>query len=125
MASTVLTAVNPTLLDLAKRQDPDGSIAAIAEILDQTSEMLIEMSWVEGNLQTGHRVSIRTGIPLPTWRKIGGGVQRTKSTTAQVTFATGMLEAYSEPDKALADLGGHTAEFLLSEARPPTDGQRA
>ena len=122
MASTVLTAVNPTLLDLAKRQDPDGSIAAIAEILDQTSEMLIEMSWVEGNLQTGHRVSIRTGIPLPTWRKIGGGVQRTKSTTAQVTFATGMLEAYSEPDKALADLGGNRAEFLLSEARPHIAG---
>ncbi len=117
-----LTSVNPTLLDLARRQDPDGSIAAVAEVLDETNEMLPEMSWVEGNLETGHRVSIRTGIPLPTWRKIGGGVQRTKSTTAQVTFATGMLEAYSEPDIALVNLGGNKSEFLLSEARPHIEG---
>lgn len=117
-----LTSSNPTLLDLARRQDPDGSIAAIAEVLDETNEMLSEMTWIEGNLQTGHRASIRTGIPSPTWRKIGGGVQRTKSTTAQITFATGMLEAYSEPDKALADLGGNTAEFLFSEAKPHIEG---
>ncbi len=117
-----LTSTNPTLLDLARRKDPDGSIAAVGEILDETSEMLPEMTFIEGNLETGHRATIRTGIPVPTWRKIGGGVQRTKSTTAQVTFATGMLEAYSEPDKALADLGGNTAEFLLSEARPHIEG---
>ena len=117
-----LTSTNPTLLDLARRQDPNGSIAAIAEVLDETNEMLQEMTWIEGNLDTGHRATIRTGIPIPTWRKIGGGVQRTKSTTAQVTFATGMLEAYSEPDKALADLGGNTAEFLFSEAKPHIEG---
>ena len=80
------------------------------------------MLFTLGNLQTGHQVSIRTGIPVPTWRKIGGGVQRTKSTTAQVTFATGMLEAISEVDTVLADLGGNTAEFLLSEARPHIEG---
>ena len=118
----VLTSSNPTLLDLARRQDPDGSIAAVAEVLDETNEMLAEMTWIEGNLQTGHRATIRTGIPLPTWRKIGGGVQRTKSTTAQVTFATGMLEAYSEPDMALLNLGGNKDEFLFSEARPHIEG---
>ncbi len=119
---STLTSTNPTLLDLARRQDPDGSIAAIGELLNETNEMLPEMSWIEGNLQTGHRVSVRTGIPAPTWRKIGGGVQRTKSTTAQVTFATGMLEAYSEVDVALANLGGHSDAFLLSEARPHIEG---
>ena len=66
-----LTSTNPTLLDLARRQDPDGSIAAIAEVLDETNEMLPEMTWVEGNLTTGHRATIRTGIPLPTWRAGG------------------------------------------------------
>ncbi len=117
-----LSATNPTLLDLAKRTDPDGKIAAVAEILDETNEILAEMSWQEGNLPTGHRVSIRTGLPAPTWRKIGGGVQPTKSTTAQVTFATGMLEAYAEVDKALADLNGNTAAFRLSEDRPHIEG---
>src|SRR6185437_13758310 len=43
------------------------------------------------------------------------GVQKSKSTTAQVRDSTGMLEAYSDIDKALADLNGNTAEFRMGE----------
>lgn len=113
-----LSTNNPTLLDLAKRSDPDGKIAAVVEILNETNEVLDDMTWVEGNLPTGHRTTIRSGLPTPTWRKLYGGVQPTKSTTVQVTDATGMLEAYAEVDKALADLNGNTAAFRLSEERP-------
>lgn len=111
----VLAVTNPTLLDLAKRTDPDGQIAAVVEILNATNEVLDDMTWVEGNLPTGNRTTIRSGIPAPTWRKLYGGVQPTKSTTVQVTDNTGMLEAYAEVDKALADLNGNTAAFRLSE----------
>ena len=96
-----LAVTNPTLLDLARVTDPDGSIAAVVEILNETNEVLADMSWVEGNLPTGHRTTVRTGIPTPTWRKLYGGVQPNKSTTVQVTDNTGMLEAYAEVDKAL------------------------
>ena len=113
-----LSATHPTLLDLTKRQDPDGKIADIVEILNETNEILEDMVWVEGNLQTGHRTTIRTGLPGVTWRKLYGGVQPTKSTTAQITDTCGMLEAYAEVDKALADLNGNTAEWRLSEERP-------
>lgn len=118
----VLSAANPTLLDLAKRLDPDNKIADIVELLNETNEMLMDMSWIEGNLPTGHRTTVRTGIPEPTWRKLYGGVQPTKSTTAQITDNTGMLEAYAEVDKALADLNGNTAEWRLSEDRPHLEG---
>lgn len=111
----VLSVTNPTLLDLAKRMDPDGKIAAVIEILEETNEILEDMSYIEGNLVTGHKTTIRTGLPAPTWRKLYGGVQPTKSTTAQVTESCGMLEAYAEVDKALADLNGNTAEFRFSE----------
>lgn len=110
-----LTANNPTLLDVAKRLDPDGKIAAIVEILNATNPVLDDLTFVEGNLPTGHRTTIRTGLPTPTWRKLYGGVQPTKSTTVQVTDSCGMLEAYAEVDKALADLNGNTASFRLSE----------
>jgi hypothetical protein len=49
-----LSVQNPTLLDLAKVTDPDGSIAAVVEILNETNEVLADMSWMEGNLPTGH-----------------------------------------------------------------------
>ena len=110
-----LAANNPTLLDVAKRLDPDGKIAAIVEILNATDPVLDDLTFVEGNLPTGHRTTIRTGLPTPTWRKLYGGVQPTKSTTVQVTDSCGMLEAYAEVDKALADLNGNTAAFRLSE----------
>lgn len=110
-----LSATNPTLLDLAKRQDPDGKIAQIVELLRNQNEILEDMTFIEGNLETGHRTTVRTGLPSVTWRKLYGGVQPSKSRTAQITDNTGMLEAYAEVDKALADLNNNTAEFRLSE----------
>lgn len=118
----VSATTHPTLVDLVKRSDPDGKIAAIVELLNETNELLDDMVWVEGNLPTGHRTTVRTGIPAPTWRKLYGGVQPTKSSTAQVTDNTGMLEAYAEVDKALADLNGNTAAFRLSEDSAHIEG---
>lgn len=112
-----LAVTHPTLLDLGKRLDPGGKIDAIIELLAQTNEVLDDMVWVEGNLPTGHRTTVRTGLPSATWRKLNYGVQPSKSTTAQVTDSCGMLEAYAEVDKALADLNGNTAAFRLSEDR--------
>jgi hypothetical protein len=119
---TTLDTQNPTLADVAKRMDPDGKIDKIVEILNETNPILEDMTFIEGNLPTGHRTSIRTGLPQPTWRKLYGGVQPTKSTTVQVTDNTGMLEAYAEVDKALADLNGNTASFRLSEDRAHIEG---
>lgn len=117
-----LAANYPTLLDLAQRADPDGKIATIAEILNQTNEILDDMVWVEGNLTTGHKTTVRTGIPNATWRKMYGRVQPVKSTTAQITDSCGMLEAYSQIDKALADLNGNSAEWRLTEDRAILEG---
>jgi hypothetical protein len=117
-----LSAVNPTLLDVAKRLDPDGNIDKITELLNLTNEIIDDATFVEGNLPTGHRTTARTGIPTPTWRKLYGGVQPSKSTTVQVTDNTGMMEAYAEIDKALADLNGNSAAFRMSEERAFIEG---
>ena len=85
------------------------------ELLGQTNEMLTDMLWMQCNDGAGHKTTVRTGLPTATWRLLNYGVQRSKSTTAQARDATGMLEAYSDIDKAIADLNGNTAEFRLSE----------
>ena len=117
-----LSVTNPTLADLAKVTDPDGSIADVVEILNATNEILLDMTFLEGNLTTGHRTSIRSGLPTPTWRKLYGGVQPTKSRAVQVTDNTGMMEDYSEVDKALVDMAGNPASFRLQEDRPHIEG---
>lgn len=111
----VIGNTNLTLVDQAKRTDPDGRIAAIAEILSQSNEILEDCPWVEGNLATGHRTTVRTGLPQVAWRKLNAGVQPSKSTTVQVDEAAGMLEAFGVVDKDLAELNGNTSEFRLSE----------
>lgn len=115
MAVKGLTAL--TLADWGKRLDPNGKIDKIIELLSQTNPILEDMLIVEGNLPTGHRTTVRSGLPSATWRMLNYGVQPGKSTTVQVTDAIGMLEAYAEVDKSLADLNGNTSEFRLSEDR--------
>lgn len=106
-----------TLSDWARRIDPEGKIAKIVEILNLKNRILDDMMFVEGNLPTGHRTTIRSGLPSATWRLLNYGVQPSKSRTIQVTDTIGMLEAYAEVDKSLADLNGNTAAFRFSEDR--------
>jgi hypothetical protein len=105
-----------TLTDWAKRKDPNGKVAKVVEILNQANDILLDMLFKEGNLETGHRTTIRTGLPTVYWRLLNMGIPPSKSTTAQVDENCGMLEAYSEVDKDLAELNGDVAAFRHSES---------
>lgn len=119
---TTLAATHPTLLDVAKQLNPEGSVDKLVEILDQTNEIIADAVFIEANGITGHRTSIRAGLPTPTWRKMYGFVQPTKGTAVQVTDSMGMMEAYAEVDQALVDLNGNTAAFRLNEDRAHIEG---
>lgn len=110
-----LAAGQLTLVDWAKRLDPDGNVPAVAELLSQTNDILEDAVFVEGNLPTGHRVVIRTGLPTVYFRMLNAGVPTSKSTTAQVDESVGLMEARSHIDVKLAELNGNTAAFRLSE----------
>jgi hypothetical protein len=97
--------------------DPDGTVPLIVELLAQTNELLADMMWREGNLPTGHRTTIRTGLPTVYWRMINQGIPPSKSQTAQIDEQAGMLEAWSEVDKDLVLLNGNASAFRLSEAK--------
>lgn len=118
----VLATTNLTLADLAKRKDTAGNIASIIEILNGTNEILDDMPWLSANDGTGHKTTIRSGLPTGTWRLLNYGVQPEKSTTVQVRDGTGMLETYSEVDKALVDMSDDKPAFLLSEAKAFLEG---
>ena len=117
MATLTTRSGAATLLDWAKSLDPDGKVAAVAELLNQSNEILLDMPFIEGNLPTGHRGAIRTGLPTAVWRKLYQGVPASKSLRATVEDSVGMLETRSEVDKDLVELNGNTAAFRLSEAQ--------
>ncbi|MEX8508463.1 MAG: major capsid protein [Leptothrix ochracea] len=111
----VLSTTALTLADWAKRIDPEGKPAVVAELLSQTNEVLDDMLFREGNLPTGERVTVRTGLPTAYWRALNTGVPASKSSTAQVDEGCGLLEAYARIDPDLAALNGNTAAFRASE----------
>jgi hypothetical protein len=111
----LLAATMMTLADRIKREDPDGQIGVIIEILSQLNQMNQDIPWLECNDGTSHRARQRTGLPEGTWRKYNQGVAPTKSQVATISDECGMLEAYSIVDKALADLNGNAPQFRMSE----------
>ena len=108
---------NLTLMDWARRVDPDGTVPLIADLLSQTNEILTDMVMMQGNLPTGHRCTIQTGLPTVYYRALNQGIGTSKGNTVQVDEGCAMAEAWSEVDVDLAMLNGNTAEFRLSEAR--------
>lgn len=114
----VLSTTLMTLIEWGKRLGPDGNILDIAELLSQTNAVLTDMPFQEGNLPTGNRTAVRTGLPAATWRLLNQGVAASRSTTAQIDEQCGMLESRGQVDKDLAELSGNLAAFRLSEATP-------
>ena len=119
--ATIATTVS-TYADVAKRMDPSGKLAGIVEILNRTNPVLDDALTKECNDGTGHKTTVRTGIPQATWRLLNYGVPRVKTRTAAVRDTTGMLEVYAECDKDLADLSGSADQYRLSEAKGIMEG---
>lgn len=107
--------VFPNLVDWARRADPDGSIAIIAELLSQCNEVMKDMIWQESNMPLAHKTTVRTGLPQGVWRAANQGVPSSKTLTAQFQDSIGELQDYSIVDKSLADLNGNVAKFRYSE----------
>lgn len=117
-----LSTLNPTLMDVARRTDPNGKIATIVELLNETNGILEDMTAIECNSGSTHVTTVRTGIPNGTWRKLYGFVQPTKSTSKQVTDGVGMLEARSQIDNKLYELNGNSKDWRMSEEHPFMEG---
>ena len=114
-----MSETNPTLADLTSRMTADGKIdTQIIELLNETNEMLDDITFVEATGVTENITTVRTGLPQVAWRKLNYGVPTGKSKTKQVSDSIGMLEAYAEVDKKLVDIAaGDKGTFRLSENR--------
>lgn len=111
----------PTLSDMKKMEVGDD-IATIIDMLVQYNAMYEDAPFLECNMGASHLTTVRTGLPVPTWRKLYKGVLPTKGTTTQVKDATGMLEDWSEVDAKMVDLSKNPAKYRLSEAKSHING---
>lgn len=115
MTTTAINDENPTLLDLIRMKDPNGAQAKVVEALQKRCPLLQVLTFLEGNLETGHRFVTRTGLPSIGWRMYNQGVAAGKSRADQITEATGMLEGRSQVDCELASIHADQAAYRAGE----------
>lgn len=112
----------PTLSDIAKMMDPDGKPAKMIEILAQSNVILDDMPFYEGNLPTGHQVSVDVALPSGSIRKLNTGTVPTKGQAAQFVEQAAIYDIWSQVDVKLAEKMGNVGEFRMQNARKFIEG---
>lgn len=97
-----------TLSDLRKQLNPDGSIDRVMEVLNESNPIMQDMTWMEGDLPTGNKTTIRASLPTPSIRRINRGTAPTKGTTKQIIDVCMHIE-----DRSLVDV-----ELLAGKPNP-------
>lgn len=116
MATLPALGNHATLVDVAKSFDPQGNVAVVAELLNQSNEIIQYMPFNEGNMPTGHKAVVRAGLPTVTLRRFYQGVAPAKSGRATIEDVCAMQESRLEVDKDLCELNGNSTAFRLSES---------
>lgn len=81
---STLTTTNPTLLDVSRVLDPQGKVDKVVNVLQQYNDILDDIVWMEGNLPTGHLITVQTSKPTPVFRLLNQGVVPQKQRLAKL-----------------------------------------
>lgn len=111
-----------TLTELLNRKAPDGNLAVIANVLEESNPIIQEMPMFEANNTTVHEMTRSLSLPSGTWRRLNQGVSKERAETVKVSESIGMLESYSEVDKDLVAMSPNSGEFRMGEARMFLEG---
>jgi hypothetical protein len=103
-----------TLIELGKRTN-NGNLITIAEVMDETNDILKDAPMIEANQATGHLITRRNSLPTGTFRKLNGGVSAEASSTTQLTEPMFMLDALSKVDEKLVKLAPDPISFRNGE----------
>jgi hypothetical protein len=116
--ATALVSNGLTLAEVAKRKDPNGNMATIAEVLEEENLILQDAIWREANDTFSNTSTRRSQEPTGSFRKLNSGVSVEKSATVQVVDTIGMLDAISKNDVEIINAFPNPAQGRSDEAMP-------
>ncbi len=97
MATRAL-GTNLTLAELVRREDPDGTMADIVDVLSETNAIVMDATWIMCNDGSSHQHTRTVTEPTGAERMFGQGVVREAGVTEVVNEPTTLLAGFSEPD---------------------------
>lgn len=111
-----------SLVEQAKRIDPDGTQATVAEVLSVENAMLLDAPWMPSNDIWSNKTTRRGTLPSGSWRKLNQGVATEVARTTEVLDTIGMLETYAEYDKEYIDNMPDPRQARMDEATAFIEG---
>ena len=105
-----------SLVEQAKRINPDGTQAQIVEVLNRnTGGILQEAPWMPSNDVWTNKTTRRGTLPTGSRRKLNQRVTQSVSRTTEIMDVIEQLEDYCDVDAALADSMPSPAMFRSGE----------
>jgi hypothetical protein len=92
------TSNSLSLVEVAKRKAPDGTMAEIAEVLEEQNEILQDAVWYEANDTFSNVTTRRSQEPSGSFRKLNQGVGKESSKTTTIIDTVAILETRAEND---------------------------
>ncbi len=112
-----------SLVEQAKRINPDGELAIIAEVLNRKmGDILQEAPWLASNDTWVNKTVRRAALPSSARRKLNQGVAKGVARTTEIMDVMEMREVYAEYDKAYIDSFPDPARMRLQEAKAFLEG---
>ena len=105
-----------SLLEQAKRIDPSGNQALIAEVLNRKmGEILRDAPWLPSNDVWTNKTTRRASLPTGTRRKLNQRISASVSRTSEIMDVIENIEDWCEPDALLVDSMPSPALFRAGE----------
>lgn len=104
-------------LVIAARMSHNGAIIDVAEVLNETNDVLNDATVLRGNDITSHVISRRTRLPSPSWVKVGNGWNATTGLVNQVRETMGQLKARYTCPQDVMKLQPDPAKYRAQQER--------
>ena len=112
-----------SLVEQAKRINPDGTQAQIAEVLNRNTGMIFsEAPWIPSNDIWTHKTTRRGSLPTGSRRKLNQRITQSVSRTTEVMDVIEQIEDYCDVDVALVDSMPSPAVFRQGEVNAFIEG---
>lgn len=113
---------NPTLYDMAQAADERGVIGKVIDISSETNPIIKNATAIEANGFTSHTTLYGTDDVGGEWRSYNEGTKPNHGGFRKSVETMGMMIAYSEVDKMLADLNNNQKMWRLHQDKKKIDG---
>jgi hypothetical protein len=96
-----------TLTQLTNMLGPDHKIQTlVANLLSQQNGIIADAGWIESNMPLGHMGEVETGLPESFYTGYNQFVPVSNGSSMPITESSARLEAYTQVDARLAEVGG-------------------